>query len=133
MKKLKLQSRGQYRNANRKIVFRYAVSGTPDAIKAYEDAQGEYYREDDTTGEPLWFTTSFVGKTGILVVTEDGKIYADTSELEQQASLVAQLGGNLGVAMAAEIARQMTQTASAPVATQPASKVTPNASGLSGL
>lgn len=133
MKKLKLQSRGQYRNSRRKIVFRYAVSGSPDAIKAYEEAQGEYYREDDATGEPLWFSLSFIGKTGTLVVTEDGKIYADTSELEQQASLVAQLGGNLGMAMATEIARQMTQSASAPVASQPVSRTAGNPSELGGL
>lgn len=116
---LTVESRGQYRNANRKLVYRYAVKGTEAAMARYREAQGEYLREDDTTGELLWFTTNFVGKRGKLVVTADDKIYADTSELEQQASLVAQLGGNLGAAVAAEIARQMVSggTAPAPVPT----------------
>lgn len=111
---LTVESRGQYRNSNRKLVYRYAVKGTDAALERYREAQGEYLREDDTTGELLWFTTSFVGKRGKLVVTADDKIYADTSELEQQASLVAQLGGNLGAAVAAEIARQMVSGGAAP-------------------
>lgn len=111
---LTVESRGQYRNANRKLVYRYAVKGTDAALERYREAQGEYLREDDTTGELLWFTTNFVGKRGKLIVTADDKIYADTSELEQQASLVAQLGGNLGAAVAAEIARQMVSGGTAP-------------------
>lgn len=107
MSKLTIKSRGQYRNKKGTLVFRYAVSGAPDAMKAYEDAQGEYFTQDATTDEVLYFTTKFCGKTATLVVTEDGKIYPDMSELEQQASFVAQLGGNLGEAMAREIAKKL--------------------------
>jgi hypothetical protein len=117
MTKLRVESRGQYRKPlTRKVVFRYAVSGSPKAIEAYRDAQGEYYREDDKTGEAMWFSPNFIGKSGTIVVTDDNKVYADTSELEQQASLVSQLGGNLGVAMAAEIAKQMVQQSPSSVA-----------------
>jgi hypothetical protein len=107
MAKLKLESRGQYRNEKRRLVYRYAVKGNEADLARYREAQGEYYREDDKTGEAMYFNINFVGKTGTLIVTDDDKIYPDTSELEQQASLVAQLGGNLGAAMAAEIAKQM--------------------------
>jgi hypothetical protein len=107
MSKLTIKSRGQYRNKKGTLVFRYAVSGGPDAMKAYQDAQGEYFTQDATTDEVLYFTTKFCGKTATLVVTEEGKIYPDMSELEQQASFVAQLGGNLGEAMAAEIAKKL--------------------------
>lgn len=107
MNKLTIKSRGQYRNKKGNIVFRYAVTGNPQAMKAYEEAQGEYYTTDTSTGEVLYFTTRFAGKTATLVVTEELKVYVDMSELEQQASFVAQLGGNLGEAMAREIAKKL--------------------------
>lgn len=107
MNKLTIKSRGQYRNKKGTLVFRYAVSGSPAAMDAYEQAQGDYYTKDTSTDEVLYFTTRFCGKSATLVVTEDLKVYPDMSELEQQASFVAQLGGNLGEAMAAEIARKL--------------------------
>ena len=107
MNKLTIKSRGQYRNKKGTLVFRYAVTGSPTAMAAYEEAQGEYFTKDTTTDEVLYFTTRFCGKSATLVVTEDLKVYPDMSELEQQASFVAQLGGNLGEAMAAEIARKL--------------------------
>lgn len=108
MSKLTIHNNGQYRNKKGTLVFRYTVKGKPDALKAYEEAQGEYYTEDSNTGEPLYFTSRFCGKTCDLIVTDEGKIYPDMSELEQQASLVAQFGGNLGQSMADEIARKLT-------------------------
>lgn len=107
MSKLTIKSRGQYRNKKGTLVFRYAVSGAPDAMKAYEDAQGDYFTQDTATDEVLYFTTKFCGKTATLVVTDEGKVYPDMTELEQQASFVAQLGGNLGEAMAREIAKKL--------------------------
>lgn len=106
MYQLTIESRGQYRNKKRNIVFRYAVKGKADAMQAYEDAQGQYYTVDDKTGEVMYFTPRFAGRTATLCVTDEGRVYVDMSELEQQASLVAQLGGNLGQAMADEIAKR---------------------------
>lgn len=106
MFELSIKSVGQYRNKKGTLVFRYEVSGSPSALEAYEEAQGSFYTVDDQTGKPMYFTSRFAGKTAKLVVTEAGKVYVDMSELEQQASLVSQLGGNLGEAMAASIAKR---------------------------
>lgn len=107
MHKLKLSSRGQYRNSKGTMVFRYAVKGNESAMDAFEDAQGEYHVVDQKTAEVLYFTPRFAGKDATLIVTEEGKVYVDMSELEQQASLIAQFGGNLGQAMADAFARKL--------------------------
>jgi hypothetical protein len=107
MNKLNLSSRGQYRNKRGTIVFRYAVKGTDKAMQAFEDAQGEYHVVDQDSGETLYFTPRFAGKNATLIVTDEGKVYVDMSELEQQASLIAQFGGNLGQAMADTFARKL--------------------------
>lgn len=114
MTKLTIQSRGQYRNKKGNLVFRYAVKGKEADLEKYRDAQGEFLVEDSTTGDPLYFSSRFVGKSCDLIVTDEGKIYADMSELEQQASLVAQFGGNLGQAMADEMARKLTGRSASP-------------------
>lgn len=108
MHKLTITNNGQYRNKKGTLVFRYVVKGSESALKAYEEAQGEFYTEDSTTGKPLYFSARFVGRQCDLIVTDEGKVYPDMSELEQQASLVAQFGGNLGQAMADEMARRLT-------------------------
>jgi hypothetical protein len=104
--RLKLKSDGQYRNSKGTLVFRYLVSGKPDALEAYEEAQGDYFVPNDD-GIPLYLTSRAVMKGSDLVVTDQGKVYVDNSALEEQASLVAQLGGNLGQALAMEIAKSM--------------------------
>ena len=104
--RLKLKSDGQYRNAKGTLVFRYIVGGKDDALEAYEDAQGEFFRENDDD-LPLYMTSRAVMKGSDLIVTSEGKIYVDNSALEEQASLVAQLGGNLGESLAREIASKM--------------------------
>ena len=116
---LTLSSRGQYRNKKGTLVFRYAVSGSKAALEAYEDSQGEYYTVDDKSGEPLFFTPRFAGKKATLVVTDEGRAYVDMSELEQQASLISQFGGNLGQAMADAFARSLAGGTAAP---KPAAK-----------
>jgi len=124
MPNLTISARGQYRNKKGTLVFRYAVKGSKAALEAYEDSQGEFYTVDDKTGEPLFFTPRFAGKTATLVVTDEGRAYVDMSELEQQASLISQFGGNLGQAMADAFARQLAGGGSAakPVADKPDDK-----------
>ena len=120
--KLNLTSRGNYRNKKGTRVFRYCVKGSADAMKAYESAQGEYYIVDAVSGESLYFTPRFAGKNATLIVTEEGKVYVDMSELEEQASLIEQFGGNLGQASAHETAKAFVHGKSA-TATAPSPKV----------
>ena len=100
MNKLTAECIGNYVSRNGNVVFRYKVTGSTEAMSAYEDAQGEYYTVDDATGNVLWFTTRFAGDKATLVVTDAGKIYADMSEFHKQASLAKQFGGNLGAELA---------------------------------
>ena len=61
MHNLKLQSVGQYRNKKGTLVFRYKVSGSPSAMEAFEDAQGEYFVQDQETGDVLYFSGLLTG------------------------------------------------------------------------
>lgn len=81
-------------------VFVYGVSGTDAQLEEYKSAQGENLREDDKTGQPLFFTTRFVGKSANLIITSKGGVVADTSAFDQAASIAAQYGGNLGQELA---------------------------------
>lgn len=105
---MKIKALKPYRNAKGTMVFPYmVVSGTPKELAAFKAAQGTNYREGNREGtpefgKPIWFTTRFIGDTSTLAVSEKGKIYADTSQLDKAASLAAQYGGNLGQ----ELARQ---------------------------
>ena len=64
------------------ITFRYKVSGTSEELAQFAKIQDKFHRVDDVTGESLWFTVRYVGKSVNLGITRDGKkIYADVSEL----------------------------------------------------
>ena len=102
MNKLSIENLGMYISQKGNKTFRYKVTGTPDALEAYQQAQGDYYRVDEETGNVLWFTTRYAGEKGTLVVSDSGKIYADMTEFNKIASLTEQFGGELGK----EIARQ---------------------------
>jgi hypothetical protein len=91
-----------YRSKNGNATFVYSVSGSSEELEAFKSAQGDYYREDDKTGSPLFFTTRFIGKYGQLIITTTGNVVPDMSAFDAQASLAAQYGGNLG----AELAKQ---------------------------
>ena len=71
---LSVQMQRSYKSKNGNRTFVYTVSGKPSDIEAYREAQGEFYREDDKTNNPLWFTTKCIGKTGTLIITDNGKI-----------------------------------------------------------
>src|ERR1700760_4787450 len=78
---------------NDKLVFRYNVSGTPEALAEYKRIQGEFYREDSLTKTPLFFTPRGIGNEGVIKVTSDGKDFVvDDSEEAMFASLVKQYG-----------------------------------------
>jgi len=86
--------------------FRYAVTGTAEELTAYKTTQGVNYREDDVTGEPLFFTVRYAGKSVNLITTKSGNVIADLSELKASASIAKQFGGNLGQSIADAAAAQ---------------------------
>jgi hypothetical protein len=71
--------------------FIYNVSGTEEELKAYEEAQGEYYQTDDKTGKALYFSTSYAGDNIELTIGDNG-VYTDTSEMDKLKSLIDQYG-----------------------------------------
>jgi hypothetical protein len=95
--------------------FRYAVTGTAEELAAYKTAQGVNYREDDITGEPLFFTVRYAGKSVNLITTKSGNVIADLSELKASASIAKQFGGNLGQSIADAAAAQFLFGGGAPV------------------
>jgi hypothetical protein len=106
MHKVKLISRGLYKNSKGKTIFRYAVSGSMDAMLAYEQAQGEYYYVSQD-GDVMYYTAKFAGKTAVLNISADGKMFVDNSELDYQANVIKQLGGDLGQSLAEQIAKNL--------------------------
>lgn len=97
-----------YRSKKGNPTFVYTVSGNEESLSQFKSAQGDYYREDDKTGKPLWFTTRFVGKNADLIITTSGNVVPDMSMFDAQASLAAQYGGNLGAELAKQAASILT-------------------------
>jgi hypothetical protein len=123
MSTLQLTFARQYRKKTTgKLVFVYNVKGTAAQLDEYRDAQGSFLVEDEK-GQPLFFTSRYVGEVCPLVANHNGDgFYADTTEMDKQAAMVQQFGGNLGQALAAQIAASVagkgaatSQVASAPV------------------
>lgn len=81
-------------------VFVYRVSGTPEEVKAYEDAQGDNLVSEDGTGAPLMFSITLGHKPVMPVIQTGGfngspiQFRIDTSELDNVAQLTAQYGDN---------------------------------------
>lgn len=101
--------------------FVYELSGTPEAIAAYKEAQGENLRHtDDDPSKPCLFFTTRVGATPVveIVASRSGNYFIDNSKMKMAANLAAQNGGNLGQAIAAQYASTMdfgASTSSTPV------------------
>lgn len=96
-----------YVSKNGNATFVYKVSGDKTALASYKKAQGSYYREEEGTGEALWFTTRFIGDSGKLVITTNGSVVADMSEFRKAESLASQYGGNLGQELARGMAAKL--------------------------
>ena len=120
--------------------FIYTVDCTPEEKAAIKEAKGEFYRED-ASGKPLFYTTRYVGETPKLILTTNGNLVADMSEMKKKASLARQFGGNLGdqfaAAAAADILADMkrsTRTAVQPdPETEPEKEETHQEDGLDEL
>jgi len=112
---MKISLLRSYRSQNGNATFVYTVSGSASDLEAFQNAQGEYYRETDD-GTPLWFTTRCVGNQGKLIITTNGNIVPDMSAFDQASSIAAQYGGNFGQELARMSAQNVlgTQGSSAP-------------------
>ncbi len=112
------------RNQNPIDVFVYKITGTKSALARYEELQGDNYREDEETGDVLFFSTRYFGESGNIIITANDKIAPDLSAVKKQASLVNQFGGQIGEALAQKIADQLlgvkatTPPAETPVVTE---------------
>lgn len=116
--KLNVSYERSYRSKNKGTkTYVYKVTGSKEALAAYQEAQGEFFRPDTNTGEPLYFTTRYMGERGQLLVTDSNKVVADMSEFEKAASLVSQFDGVFAEKLAeASINKLMGSHASAPSA-----------------
>lgn len=112
---MKIKLIRSYRSKKGNPTFVYGVTGSANDLAAYKEAQGSFYREDDSTGQPLWFTTRCVGENGSLIITTNGKIVPDMSKFDQAASLASQYGGNFGEELAKMTAANILGVSSASV------------------
>ena len=93
-------------------MFVYTVSGTPEELKAFEEAQGDYYRTDknkDGSETPVFITPRFGGRSAKLVILEatddkDARVVFDSSATAMARSLMEQYKGT---AIADAIAQQI--------------------------
>ena len=104
---MKVTMQRSYKSKNGNRTFVYTVTGSNAEMEDYREAQGEYYREDEKTNQALWFTTKCIGKTGTLLITDNGNVVPDMSEFDEAASLAEQYGGNLGEMLAREAAQRL--------------------------
>ncbi len=89
--------------------FMYTVHGTKQELAEYKAAQGgdlpegenNHYREDEK-GTALWFTQRPIGMTGQVKISQNGKVFADTTDIDLAASLIDNYG-SVGMLMAKDI------------------------------
>ena len=117
---MKIKQVNEY-TKNGKTQFVYAVDGTKEELAKYKTVKGEFYREHEGTGKPLFFSQdSLPNGTGTLKFKRDGDgVFIDRSEMAKNISLVNQYPGAIGEALAKQIASNIlgnkTVSASAPV------------------
>ena len=116
---LKAQFLRSYVTTNKKSqktdMFVYNVSGTPEELKAFEQAQGDYYRtnkNEDGSETPVFISPRFGGRTAKLVILEatddkDARVVFDSSAAAMARSLMEQYKGT---AIEAAIAQQIAAT-----------------------
>jgi len=121
---MKIKMIRSYRSKKGNPTFVYGVTGSAEDLAKYKDIQGGFYREDDKTGQPLWFTTRCVGENGDLIITTNNKIVPDMSKFDQASSIAAQYGGNFGEELAKLTAMQILGH-SAPAPAQPVAEQAP--------
>lgn len=91
----------------RTTVFRYSVSGTDEEMEAYKKAKGTNYRVDETTGQVLYFSTTYLADVVDLIILANGDVIIDKSDLRKAEARVKAMGGDLGQAVAMTVASQL--------------------------
>lgn len=64
----------------------YAVNGTKSDLASYEETQGEYFRTDDKTGKPTYFSRKYLGTNAALQLSENqesGEVYYQVIKSEE--------------------------------------------------
>lgn len=106
---------GSYKKINKNgaliTMFRCVVRGTPKELEDFKATQGGNHRQDETTGDYLYFTSRPVGKSFDLVKTRGSEsrpaqYIPDSSELDLEKAIVANAGGDLGQEIAKIAAHQ---------------------------
>ena len=103
-------------------MYVYHVFGTTEDLATFEQVQGQYYRTEPETGQPIWHTPQFYGDSISLVMLKaddkrPARFIADTSHIAKAESLLKLYGnGKIADAIANAIAQQALGTTSAPVA-----------------
>lgn len=111
------------KNGNMVDVFVYHVVGTEQELSDYKTVRGEQYREDSETGAPLFFSLNYVGEVTQLVITTNGNVVADTSNLRKANNLVQQydfLRQELAAQLLSQIGFGTSKTTSNSPVTKPA-------------
>lgn len=98
---MKINFKREYRSSGKrnpatkgKPRFSYTVSGTPAELKAFKQAQGDFYVEGED-GAPILNLLQYVGKSANLLQTRDGRFVPETGGIPSittltQASSVAE-------------------------------------------
>lgn len=85
-----------YRKAETgKRVYRYLVNGNTEDIKSYEESVGDNLKLDESTGKPIYFTTRYVSDNIKLIITSEGNVVTDDTEISKLQSLVEQYGADV--------------------------------------
>lgn len=71
----------------------YVVTGSADALDAYENAKGDYLVIDKDTDKHLWFSNKNIGNLGELIVTAEGKDFPNMDWLNKIKSSAKMLFG----------------------------------------
>ena len=111
-------------------MYVYLVSGSKSELASFKEASGDFYKEDETTGKPLWFTSNPIGKSGNLKVTTNGNIVHSNVDMDMAASMTAKYGGNFGNILGTALLGQIlgtNGTAPSAVVFEPASHSTEQA------
>lgn len=114
--KLNAKFERKYRSHKGSNVFVYTVSGTADALKAYQEAQGANYRTNDD-GKPIYFSTKSFGLEGQLLITNNGNVIFDDTKLAMTADMIERFATSsplVAKAMADALAKQLLGEAPAP-------------------
>lgn len=94
-----------YISRNGNTTFVYNVEGTPEELADYKAAKKTFYREDEKTKTPLFFSTEALGGSAELVKTSKGDFVADRTKERIFKSLEDQYGTTQAKEMATEMAQ----------------------------